>query len=209
MKKLFLMLAAAALMVLTACSEPFITNTGRSAVEQMLLCTVVERGIAKADLTKYKGKVVKVDYRNLATQADVALVKAYTELHLSMQGIQVVQDGGAEKPDYLIQVSCGVLATDIHRFNFGTPELPVPVPDANISIVIPEISLFRRICRSGHARFFFNILTPDGKPVESLIGLNAKASHIDWTILLIPFRSYNVPMEDEVRVGHDYSFMPE
>ena len=59
-----LFFAAAAVLFATACSEPFVTNTGRSAVEEMLICTVVERGISKAEFGRYQGKIVKLAKKN-------------------------------------------------------------------------------------------------------------------------------------------------
>ena len=86
----------------------------------------------------------------------------------------------------------------------GTPALPIPVSQTSLSIVIPEIPIFRRIVRSGHGRFFFNILdAASAKPVESFVGLNAEAKYVNWTVMLIPFKTHNVPLEDEARVSHE------
>ena len=198
-----LLAAAAAVLFATACSEPFVTNTARSAVEEMLICTVVERGISKAEFGRYQGKVVKLDCANLAPQVDKDLIIAYLKLHLSNSGV-IISESDAQKPEYIIQVSCGVLATDIDRFMIGTPALPIPVSQTSLSIVIPEIPLFRRIVRSGHARFFFNVLdVATAKPIESFVGLNAEAKYVNWTVLLIPFKTHNVPLEDEARVSHE------
>ena len=202
-RSLGLLAAAVAVLFATACSEPFVTNTGRSAVEEMLICTVVERGISKAEFGRYQGKIVKLEVGNLAPQVDKDLVIAYTKLHLANSGV-IVSESDAQKPEYIVQVSCGVLATDIDRFMIGTPALPIPVSQTSLSIVIPEIPLFRRIVRSGHARFFFNVLSAaDLKPVESFVGLNAQAEYVNWTVLLIPFKTHNVPLEDEARVSHE------
>ena len=46
MKHLFLLFAAAAALICTACSTPTVTNTARNSVEEMLLSSVVERGIS-------------------------------------------------------------------------------------------------------------------------------------------------------------------
>ena len=205
MKRCFgLFFAAGAVLFTTACSEPFVTNTARSAVEEMLICTVVERGISKAEFGRYSGKVVKLDFANLAPQVDKDLVMAYTELHLSNSGV-IVSKSDDMKPEYIFQVSCGVLATDIDKFMLGTPALPIPVSDTSLSIVIPEIPIFRRISRRGYSRFFINVLdAATSKPVEAYVGLNASAEFINWTILLIPFKTHNVPWEDEARVSHDF-----
>lgn len=201
---LFSTLAVA--LFVSACSEPFVTNTSRSAVEQLLLCATIERGISKAEFARYKGKTVQLDYSNLAPQVDKNLIMAYTEMHLACEGV-IVSKSAAQKPDYIVQVACGVLATDIDKMLFGTPALPIPVPDTDISIVIPEIPIYRRICRSAYGRFYFNILEAKTmKPVECFAGLNSRAEYINWTILLFPFKSHNVPLHDDARVSHEVMF---
>ena len=198
--------ALAVAMMITACSEPFITNTSRSAVEQLLLCATIERGISKAEFARYKGKTVQLDYSNLAPQVDKNLIMAYTEMHLACEGV-IVSKSPAQKPDYIVQVACGVLATDIDKMLLGTPPRPSPLPNTDISIVVPEIPLYRRICRSAYGRFYFNIIEAKTmKPVECFAGLNAQAQYINWTILLIPFKSHNVPLHDDARVSHEVMF---
>lgn len=205
-KTMLLFSALVAVFLGTACSEPFITNTSRSAVEQLLLCATIERGISKAEFARYKGKTVQLDYSNLAPQVDKNLIMAYTEMHLACEGV-IVSKSAAQKPDYIVQVACGVLATDIDKMLLGTPALPIPVPDTDISIVIPEIPLYRRICRSAYGRFYFNIIDAKSmKPVECFAGLNAQAQFINWTILLVPFKSHNVPLHDDARVSHEIMF---
>ena len=203
MKRILFGLLAAGALLAAGCSSPFVTNTKMSAVEQMLLCTVVERGIAKSEFAPYKGKLVKMDYSHLDPQVFKDLIIAYTELHLASDGV-IISRADTDKPDYIIQVSCGVLATDIDQFLIGTPPLPIPLPQADLSVVIPEIPLFRRIKRTGHGRFFFNIIKPDGTPVELMSGLNAEAQYINWTVLLIPFKTHNTPLADESRVRNEF-----
>ena len=61
MKHLFLLFAAAAALICTACSTPSTTNTARNSVEEMLLSAVVERGISSIDFEAYAGKKVAMD----------------------------------------------------------------------------------------------------------------------------------------------------
>lgn len=179
------------LLFLTSCSSPFITNTSRSAVEQILICSTIEQGISKANFSKYKNKIIKLDYTNLAPQVDKNLIIAFTELHLSKFGI-ILSKSDKQTPDYIIYIACGVLATDIDKLLLGTPELPIPVPNTDISIVIPEIPFLRRICRSAYGRFYFNIIDAKTlKPTENITNLNAKTSLINWTIFCIPFETYD------------------
>lgn len=47
---------------LSGCSAPRVSETGRTAVEQFLLSTVVERGIGSVDFSQFSEKKVFVDY---------------------------------------------------------------------------------------------------------------------------------------------------
>ena len=126
MKHLFLLFAAAAALVCTACSTPTVTNTARNSVEEMLVSAVVERGISSVDFESYAGKKVAMDYSNLAPQVDKEFVMAYIELHLARYGITVVKDAAdAVIPEHECQV------TD--NFSSGSTDM------GDLSCIMPAI----------------------------------------------------------------------
>ena len=194
--------AAAGLMVMCGCSTPRTSDTGRTAVEQFLLSTVVENGIGYADFKPYTGKKIFIEYDYLAPQVDKPYVQGIFEMHLAQQGLIVSRD--AKEADYIVQILCGVLATDAHNFMIGTPVLPIPIPDTSISLAIPEIPLFKKLTRSAYGRFSFNILeAKDRTPVKVINGIEASSSYTNWIILLIPFKSHDMPLQ--IRQGSQTS----
>ena len=207
MKKCNIGLAAialtAALFLNLGCSSPRITETGRSAVEQFLLSTVVERGIRIADFSPFSEKKIFVEYKYLDPQVDKAYVQGIFEMHLAQQGLIVSRD--VKDSEYIVQILCGVLATDSNQFMIGTPTLPIPVPDTSINVAIPEIPLFKKLTRSGYGKFAFNILkSKDRSPVKAISGIEASTSYTNWTILLIPFKSHDMPLQ--IREGSQTQF---
>lgn len=190
----FLFMSAAMILLGTACSTPHTTNTAKSAVEEGLTCAAVERALDKADISKYKGKTVFMDYSYLSPQTQKDLCMAYMEKRCAENEMTVSKD--AAKADVIFQLYCGVLATDIDKFLFGTPPLPVPVPDTSVSIVIPEISLFSKYSRSAYARFYLTIKdAKTNKPLETITELNAHTQYVNWVILLIPFKTHSTDLE--------------
>ena len=176
------------------CSSPRTSDTGRTAVEQFLLSTVVENGIGFADFKPYAGKKIFIEYDYLAPQTDKPYVQGIFEMHLASAGMIVTRN--AKEADLIVQILCGVLATDTNKILIGTPTLPIPIPDTSISVAIPEIPLFKKLTRSGYGRFSFNILdAKDRKPVKTIPGINASTYYTNWTILLIPFRSHDMPLD--------------
>ncbi len=185
--------AVAGMLLFSGCSDPNITNTSRNAVEQLLLSTAVERGLAQADLSEYAGKKVTLDYSNLAPQVDKNYVQGVMELEIAQAGMIVPAD--PNESDITLQLICGVLATDNSKILIGTPELPIPLPDTDINIVIPEIALFKKVTRNGYSRFSMNIIdTKTRKPLRTIRNLNAKTQFVNWTIVLIPFVSNDVEL---------------
>ena len=196
MKHLFLLFAAAAALICTACSTPTITNTARNSVEEMLLSAVVERGISSIDFEAYAGKKVFMDYSNLAPQVDKEFLMAYIELHLARFGTIVVKD--AADADYVFKATSSVLATDMDKFLLGIPSLPIPIPWANLSIVIPEIPIIMRLQRTAWGRFFFNIVdAKTNEPVQIVDGARAEAALNNWVVCFIPFKTHRTPIGDD------------
>ena len=117
-------LGAAITVVLSGCSSPRISETGRTAVEQFLLSTVIERGIGCADFSAYNGKKVFIEYDYLAPQVDKPYIQSAFELQLAKNGVIVSRD--VKDSELIIQIGCGVLATDTNNFTIGTPALPFP-----------------------------------------------------------------------------------
>ena len=201
-KSAAILLALGTLFIL-GCSSPRTSDTGRTAVEQFLISTVVENGIGYADFTPYKGKKIFIEYDYLAPQVDKPYVQGSFEMHLAQQGLLVCRD--AKAADYIVQILCGVLATDANSIMIGTPTLPIPIPDTSISVAIPEIPLFKKLTRSGYGRFAFNILNAkDRAPVKVIKGIEASTSYTNWTILLIPFKSHDMPLK--IREGSETHF---
>ena len=204
MKKVFVAFCAVlSSFILCSCSSPRISETGRTAVEQFLLSTVIENGINHADFTPYAGKKMFIEYDYLAPQVDKPHVQGSFEMHLAEQGVIVSRD--AKDADYLVQILCGVLATDSNNFTIGTPMLPIPLPDTSLNVAIPEIPVFKKLTRSGYSRFAFNILeAKTRKPVQVIKGIESSTSYTNWTILLIPFKSHDMPLQ--IRSGAETSF---
>ena len=185
MKFTFPLMVLALLLLLSGCETPWMTNTKRNAIEQYLISSVVERGISSASFKAYRNKKIAMDYAYFDPQTD----KLYTQA------------------DYIIQPLCGVLATDHSKIFLGTPSLPVPVPNANLDIVIPEIPLFQKFTRYGYGKFSFVVYEAKGrKPHEVLPMTRSSARYIDWVILLIPFKTHDMEMDDTVPAEIQYDF---
>ena len=195
MKKVLFFAAAAVTLLIAGCSSPRVTDTKRSAVEQYLLAVTIERLSAHAGLEKYAGKKVYFDYSYLVTQDDKQYLQGRLEMIMARANSVVV--ARQADADIMIQPLCGVLATDYDTILLGTPALPVPVPQTDLSIVIPEIPIFKLYNRRAYGRMAFNIFdAKTRKPLDTIPMINASTYFKNWIILLIPFKTYNFNMRD-------------
>ena len=86
MKKVFVSIiccAAAVCFLASGCADPRITNTGRTAIEQFLLTTAVDRTVAKLDFRMLSGEKIRIDYSNLTPQTEKNYVQAILEARLA------------------------------------------------------------------------------------------------------------------------------
>ena len=205
MKRAILFAALAVSLLITGCTAPWVTNTARSAIEQYLLATTIERMTIHAGLDKYKGKKIFFDYGYLAPQTDKDYVKGRLEMIVSKNNCVIVAKQA--DADVMIQPLCGVLATDHDTFLIGTPPLPVPVPYCDLNIVIPEIPIFKRYSRRAYGRMAFNVFdAKTRKCLETIPFVNASAYHNNWVVLLIPFKSRDFSMDDAHKHKYEFDF---
>lgn len=208
LKKVVLYVAAlCAVFLAVGCSTPFTTNTKRSAVEQYLLATTIERLTEHAGLGKYAGKKIFFDYSYLKTQEDQIYLQGRLEMIMSKYNCLIVPK--QQEADVMIQPLCGVLATDYNTILLGTPALPIPVPDTGISVVIPEIPIFKLYDRKAYGSISFNIFdAKTRKPLEVIPEIRASTSHKNWVVLLIPFKTRNFSMSDTKDTSTQFDFVP-
>lgn len=202
MKNWILVMAAAVVFALTGCTTPSITNTGRNAVQELLLSHAVERGLDQMDFSKLKGKKVVLDYVYLAPQAHKEYFQACAETNLYTSGATIVAK--AEEADYIVRLYVGVLATEHTQWNIGTPTLPIPIPDTSISIAIPELSLLKRITRNGVARFSAIVLdAKTQKPFQVFREINAVSEFNNWIVFFfIPFHSCDMTLGEVGKLNY-------
>lgn len=187
--------AAAAIFLLSGCADPRITNTGRNAIEQLLLTTAVDRSVAKLDFRMLAGKKVRFDYSNMTPQTEKNYLQGTLESFVSAGGAIIVLK--ADEAEYVLRPTCAALATEDGKIMFGTPQLPVPIPDMSLSLVIPELPLFKRLNRLGVCKLSVEILDAKTNKQLRVVGpVVSKSINTNWVVLFIPFATRDFEMGD-------------
>ena len=140
------LLVLLSLMIFTGCSSRTVSNTPRTAIEQMLLSVAVDTALDKFHLPEVENKKVYIDFTNLegvdSGYIKVAVRARFAQLDASLTG----------KPDeaeLITEVASGCLGTEYKNFIIGIPSIPVPGSPATL----PELSLFRKVEQTGIMKF--------------------------------------------------------
>ncbi len=187
-KTLAILLSGAAVtaLLMSGCADPNITRTGRSAIEQLVLTTAADRTIGKMSFRFLKGEKVRLDYSNMTPQVDKNYIQGILENRVSATGAII-----ALKPDeakYVLRPVCATLATEDDKIMFGTPQLPIPIPQAGISVIIPELPIFKRIRRFGYCKLGVEVLEAKTNKLVKVEGpFISGAINTNWVVLFFPF----------------------
>ena len=180
-------LAVAISAMLAGCSSRVLTNTPRSAIEQMLLSGAVDKALAKFEHPGMAGRKVFVDFANLKAY-DAEYIKVATRARFCELGAVL-----AEKPDdadLVAEVASGALGMEYKSSVVGLPALPVP----NSPVPFPEAAAYRSTEQTGIIKLFI-FLHEKGKFVAAN-HYYAKADRQERFILW--WRSQRI---DDVRTG--------
>lgn len=183
---------------LSACSTTQkITNTARSATEQLLISEAVSRSLPKQldlALPMQKGAIVQLEVTGLTP--DVAIAKGLVAGWLGMLGY-TVQDG-AENAAHRVNVVIDSLGSEVGTTFFGIP----PVQASLIPISLPELAFFKAEMQSGYSRFHLDVFDmPSGRFIASSSPFIADTFYNAYTVLfLFSFNKTNLDSPPKISI---------
>ena len=146
------------LLLLAGCTSRSVSHTPRTAIEQLLLSTAVDKAFDKVRLPELSDKKVYLDFSNLQSY-DSEYVKSAFKGYVAERGATVIEQ--PEDANYIIQISCGALGNEYKDTLFGIPALPVP----GSPMSSPELGLWKSVEQDGIAKFLITV-SSDGKVVS-------------------------------------------
>jgi hypothetical protein len=148
------------MLVLAACSigcgTTRMTNSARTATEQLLISDVLDRAVDDIDCTPLSGKSVYFDFGSAQTAGDKRYLADTVRQKLLASGC-VLKDKKTDA-DLVVGLRIGAIGTDSNRVMFGVPSVnvppalmalsatPVPIP------TIPELPLAKKQAQRGVAK---------------------------------------------------------
>ncbi len=146
------------LLLLAGCTSRSVSHTPRTAIEQLLLSTAVDKAFDKVRLPELSDKKVYLDFSNLQSY-DSEYVKSAFKGYVAEKGAALIEQ--PEDANYIIQISCGALGNEYKYTLIGIPALPVP----GSPMSSPELALWKSVEQDGIAKFLITV-SSDGKIVS-------------------------------------------
>lgn len=177
-----LCLGAALVSLLSACSTTQkITNSLRTATEQLLISEAVSRSLSKqpeSTLSIPQGAIVKLDVSGIS--ADKDFIRGAIAGWLGQRGYTVQE--GAENAAYRINIAINSLGTELGNTFFGMPAVQASL----IPISLPELAIYKAEYQTGYASFYFDIFEmPSGRFIGSSSPFLADAFYNAYTVLFL------------------------
>jgi len=178
-----LRLAAAGLALLAqACTEYRISEPGRTATEQLLFSTAVDRVASGVALDLPDGEKVFVDRTYVDGPDGLYLVAALRD--------RILREGGAlatarSLADIVIEPRIGAISVDRKTTVLGVPGTPIVVPLIG-AVEFPELALLKRDRRQGVVKLALSAYDAEtGRLRQSVGPAFGFAQRTDWAALVL------------------------
>lgn len=125
------------------------SDTARTATEQLLLSTAVDRAVGNIDFRPLANKFVYLDTQYLDCEDNKYVVSTLRQ-HMLAEGCILMPD--AASADFVVEVRSGAIGTDHHDVLIGIPAISVPSGMTGMPTGIPEIPFAKSTAQKGIAK---------------------------------------------------------
>lgn len=181
------------LLALGACSTMRESEPGRTATEQLLFSTAIDRVCDKLTIDLPPDSKVFVDATYVEGTDSKYLVASLRDRILRHGGNLVA---ARDQADLVFEPRVGALSTDRKKTLVGVPAIPIPIPLAG-EFTLPELALFKRDRRQGVVKLALTSYdAKSGALRSSQAPTYAFSQQTEWVILLFVSWDSNDLMPD-------------
>lgn len=192
---------------LLGCGTTRMSDTQRTATEQLLISNAVDQAVAEIDFSPLAGKSVFCDPQYLDSTVDKGYVISSVRQQLLANGCTLQED--RQRANYVVEIRSGGVGTDRNSVMVGIPEMTVPTILPGAPSHIPEVPFAKKSDQNGVAKlalFAYNRKT--GKPYWQSGVVHAVSSARDtWLLGAGPFQKGSIRNGTEF-AGHRLPLPP-
>lgn len=173
-----LVVLAAALGV-GGCGTRRVTDTPRTASEQLLLAAAVDQAVSQLDFSPLAERLVYIDGA-LIERTDQSFLLATVRARAWVEGVRVVAE--PDEADYILELRSGTVGVNRNEYVLGIPASELPTPFG--AAPIPEAALFKSTNQAGASRVSFVVYRRDDRRLMYASGPTYGFSHEKaWWVL--------------------------
>lgn len=128
---------------ISGCGTAKLTNTTRTATEQLLLSDAMDRAVSQVNFSMLSGKKVYVNSKPIAKVTDSEYLLSIVRQHALASGC-LLQEEEAEA-DVILELRAGTSGTDQNDTMLGISEMTIPGFGSYSSTTIPEVAMAKRV----------------------------------------------------------------
>jgi len=180
--------AIAVLTLATGCGTTRMTDTQRTATEQLLISNAVDQTVSQLDLRFLSGKTVFLDAQFLDSVTDRGYLVSSLRQQLLACGCILQEE--RTKAIYIVEVRSGGAGTDRHSLLIGVPQMSVPTFVPGQPSQIPEIPFAKKTDQQGVSKiavFAYNRVTGQRVWQSGIVEAISSARDV-WVLGAGPFR---------------------
>ncbi len=186
---------------LAGCGTTRMTDTQRTATEQLLVSNAVDQAVTQFDFRNLAGKPVFFDAQYLDGVVDRGYLVSSIRQHLLASGCLLQEE--RVKADYVVEARSGGVGTNRSSLLVGVPQMNVPTFAPGQPSFIPEIPLAKKTDQEGIAKvavFAYNRKT--GQPAwQSGVVQCASNAKDTWVLGAGPFQQGTIRKGTEFAGG--------
>jgi len=169
------------LLVLGACSTVRESEPGRTATEQLIFSTAIDRVCDQLAIQLPTNSKVFVDATYVEGTDSKYLVASLRDRIMRRGGNLVA---ARDQADLVFEPRVGALSIDSKKTLVGIPAIPIPIPLAG-EFTFPELALYKRDRRQGVVKLALTSYdAKSGALRESFNPVYAFSHQTDWVVLL-------------------------
>lgn len=202
MQRIYQCVCVVVLVFLMGCATSDTTKTVRTASEQLLISTSVDRAVADIKLPQVKGHKIKLVDKYFES-VDKNYVLSAISRRLLEEGAYVYIEGAkvdtsnAEELStipFVVEVTSGGIGTNQTSMVLGVPSMPISVPFTNTTFALPEMAIYKSATQFAVTKlnvFMYNSKTGEifGSQ-QNIVGSAYKTDHA--VLMLIVWNASNL-----------------
>jgi hypothetical protein len=181
-------LPALLLALVAGCGTTRMTDSTRTATEQLLISNAIDHSVSEFDFRGLAGKKVYFDAQYLDGTVDKGYVVSSLRQHLLASGCLLQEE--RKNATYVVEARSGGVGTDHSSLLVGVPQMNVPTLVPGQPSQIPEIPLAKKNDQNGVAKiavFAYNRLTGERLWQSGVVQSQSSSKDV-WVLGAGPFQ---------------------